>query len=117
MPNPVVHFQVVGKDLEVLQSFYKDAFDWQIQPAIPGYAMALPGGDVGINGGIGGGMNGGTGHVTFFVEVPDLEAALSKIESLGGSTVMGPEEVPEGPSIAMFNDPEGHLVGLIKAGS
>jgi uncharacterized protein len=117
MPNPGVHFQVVGKDLEALQGFYKDAFDWQIQPAIPGYATVIPGGDVGINGGIGGGMNGGTGHVTFFVEVPDLEAALSKIEGLGGSTVMGPEEVPEGPSIAMFNDPEGHLVGLIKAGS
>jgi predicted enzyme related to lactoylglutathione lyase len=80
-------------------------------------AMAHPGGDGGIDGGIGAAMDGGAGHVTFYVEVPDLEAALSKIESLGGSRVMEPEDVPEGPSIAMFADPEGHLVGLVKADS
>jgi uncharacterized protein len=117
MGNPVVHFQVVGRDAETLQSFYKDAFDWQIQPAIPGYAMALPGENVGIDGGIGATPDGSAGHVTFYVAVPDLEATLGKIESLGGSTVMGPEDVPDGPTIAMFNDPEGHLIGLIKAES
>lgn len=62
-------------------------------------------------------MDGSAGHVTFYVEVPDLESALSKIESLGGSTVMEPSDVPDGPSIAMFTDPEGHLVGLVKAAS
>ena len=60
-------------------------------------------------------MDGSAGHLTFYVEVPDLEAALSKIEGLGGSTVMGPTDVPQGPSIALFADPEGHLVGLVKA--
>jgi predicted enzyme related to lactoylglutathione lyase len=43
-------------------------------------------------------MDGGADHVTFYVEVPDLEAVLSKIESLGGSRVMDPEDVPEGPA-------------------
>jgi predicted enzyme related to lactoylglutathione lyase len=117
MGNPVVHFQIVGKDAQALQSFYKDAFDWQIEPAIPGYSMAYPGGDGGIDGGIGAAPDGSEGHVTFYVAVPDLEATLSKIESLGGSTVMGPEDVPDGPSIAMFADPEGYVVGLIKAES
>ncbi len=117
MGNPVVHFEVVGREAQALQSFYKDAFDWQIQPAVPSYAMALPGSEGGINGGIGATPDGSAGHVTFYVAVPDLEATLSKIESLGGSTVMGPEDVPEGPTIAMFADPEGHLVGLIKAES
>lgn len=28
---------------------------------------------------------------------------------------MEPVDVPEGPTIAMFADPEGHLVGLVKA--
>jgi predicted enzyme related to lactoylglutathione lyase len=114
MGNPVVHFEVVGNNAEALQSFYKEAFDWQMQPAVPNYAMALPGDAHGINGGIGAAMDGGAGHVTFYVAVPDLEATLSKIESLGGSRVMEPVDVPEGPSIAMFADPEGHLVGLIK---
>ena len=117
MGNPVVHFEVIGRDAQALQSFYKDAFDWQMERAIPNYAMAHPGGEGGINGGIGAAMGEGAGHVTFYVAVPDLEAALSKIEGLGGSTVMEPSEVPEGPRIAMFADPEGHLVGLVKADS
>ena len=117
MGNPVVHFEVIGSDAQALQSFYKDAFNWQIEEAIENYAMAHPDGEGGINGGIGAAMEGGAGHVTFYVAVPDLEAALSKIEGLGGSTVMEPSEVPEGPTIAMFADPEGHLVGLLKGDS
>ncbi len=118
MGNPVVHFEVVGRDAQALQSFYQDAFDWQMEEAIPNfYAMAHPGAEGSINGGIGQAMGDGAGHVTFYVAVPDLEAALSRIEGLGGSTVMGPTEVPEGPTIAMFSDPEGHIVGLLKADS
>jgi predicted enzyme related to lactoylglutathione lyase len=106
------------KDAQALQGFYKDAFDWRMKEAIPDfYAMAYPSDEGGINGGIGAAMHGNAGHVTFYVLVPDLEAALSKIEGLGGSTVMGPTEVPEGPTLAMFADPEGHLVGLLKADS
>ena len=30
---------------------------------------------------------------------------------------MRPTEVPEGPTIAMFADPEGHVVGLLKIDS
>jgi predicted enzyme related to lactoylglutathione lyase len=119
MGNPVVHFEVVGRDAQALESFYKDAFDWQMEEVMtnPHYAMVHPGDEGGINGGIGAAMGGEAGHVTFYVAVPDLEAALSKIEGLGGSTVMGPMEVPDGPSIAMFSDPEGHVVGLLKVDS
>ena len=117
MGNPVVHFEVVGRDAEALQAFYRDAFGWQMQPSGPGYAMAYPGVEGGVNGGVGAAPGGGAGHVTFYVEVPDLEATLSGIEDLGGSRVVGPMDVPEGPRIAMFADPEGHVVGLLEAGS
>jgi predicted enzyme related to lactoylglutathione lyase len=116
MSNPVVHFEVVGKDARALQSFYKDAFDWQIEAFGPEYGMARPGGE-GINGGIGATPDGSSGHVTFYVEVEDLDAMLSKIESLGGGKVMGPMDVPNGPTIALFTDPEGHVVGLVGSGS
>jgi uncharacterized protein len=39
-------------------------------------------------------MEGYEGHVTFYVGVPDVEAALVKAESLGGKRLFGPEAVP-----------------------
>jgi hypothetical protein len=68
---------------------------------------------VGIGGGVGGAPEGYDGHVTFYIGVPDVEAALAKAESLGGSRMMGPDKVMEGIEIGLFNDPEGHLVGVV----
>ena len=82
-----------------------------------GCAMVHSGGEGGINGGIGATPDGSAGRATFYVAGPDLEATLSKIESLGGSRVMELMDVLEGPRIAMFADPEGHLVDLIKTES
>jgi predicted enzyme related to lactoylglutathione lyase len=114
MGNPVVHFEVLGKDAAALQNFYRDAFDWKVESVMPTYAMAYPRGEGNIAGGIGAAPDGSS-HVTFYVEVPDLDEALKKIGGLGGSTIVGPMDVPGGPSIAMFADPEGHMVGLVKA--
>ena len=55
--------------------------------------------------------------MTFYVEVPDVEAALAQAESLGGARMMGPDVVTEGVEIGLFNDPEGHVVGVVKTGS
>jgi uncharacterized protein len=72
---------------------------------------------LGIGGGVGAAPEGYDGHVTFYAEVPDVETSLAQAESLGGSRMMGPEKVMEGVEIGLFNDPEGHLVGLIKSTS
>ena len=117
MSNPIVHVEVVGEDSEALQRFYRDAFDWQMLPSGPGYAMAHPGVEVGINGGVAASTEGGEGHVTFYVEVGGREAARGKSEGLGGSRVVGRMDGPDGPRIAMFAGREGHVVGLIEAGS
>lgn len=114
MPNPVVHFEVLGKDAEALQTFYGRAFDWELNPVMPTYSMVSTGVDGGIPGGVGATPDDGAGHVTFYVEVDDLGAALAQIESAGGRTVQPPMDVPDGPSIALFADPEGHVIGLVK---
>jgi len=49
----------------------------------------------------------------FYVEVPDVEAALAKAEALGGTRLMGPDNVMPGLVIGQFTDPEGHLVGVM----
>ena len=114
MADPVVHFEVVGQDGEALRSFYGDLFGWKIEGAseeVDYGLVAAPKG--GIAGGIGSAPSGG-GHVTFYVQVGDLQAALDKAESLGGKTVMPPSEVPGGTKIALFADPEEHVIGLIE---
>jgi predicted enzyme related to lactoylglutathione lyase len=70
---------------------------------------------IGIGGGIGQGPDGYEGHVTFYVEVADVEDALQKAESLGGTRVMGPEKIMEGVELGQFTDPEGNVIGLIKS--
>jgi len=113
MANPVTWFEVAGKDAKKLQDFYAKAFDWSIDANNPmNYGMVDASGG-GIAGGVGPGPDG-NGHVTFYIQVPDLQAALDKIESLGGKTVNPPMDVPDGPSLAHFVDPEGNFIGLLK---
>jgi uncharacterized protein len=98
MGQPVVHFEIVGKDGGRLQSYYSDLFGWDIDSDNPmNYGVVQRDGNVNPDGvGIGGGVATGPddyeGHVTVYVEVPDVEAALAKAESLGGTRVMGPEQ-------------------------
>jgi predicted enzyme related to lactoylglutathione lyase len=115
MGNAVIHFEVGGKDAAKLGTFYDDLFGWTTSIHEPsGYGMV----DTGADGkGIGGGIStppDGKPMVTFYVDVDDLAKALKKAEQLGGKTVMPPMDVPEGPSLAMFADPEGNVVGLVK---
>jgi predicted enzyme related to lactoylglutathione lyase len=123
MGQPVVHFEVIGQDGENLRGYYSDLFGWEINADNPQkYGMVQREGNlsaegIGIGGGIGPAEGGSPGHVTFYVEVPDVEAALAKAESLGGSRKMGPMDVPGGPTLGMFTDPEGHLLGLVQSPS
>ena len=100
MPNPIVHFEVLGKDKAVLEDFYRALFDWQLNPVMDNYSMVSTG--AGIGGGIAASMDGGRGHATFYVEVSNVAETLTVVEGRGGRTVTGPEQVPNGPLIALF---------------
>jgi predicted enzyme related to lactoylglutathione lyase len=71
-------------------------------------------GELGIGGGVGQGPEGYDGHVTFYVAVPDVEEALQKAESLGGTRVMGPENIMDTVTLGQFKDPEGNMVGVVQ---
>src|SRR5205085_12104075 len=122
MGRPVVHFEVISKDGDAAQAFYASMFGWEIDASNPmKYGIVqreanVNGDGVGIGGGIGAGPEGYDGHVTFYVQVPDVEAALAQAEQLGGSRMMGPEQVAEGVEIGLFGDPEGHSVGVTQGG-
>jgi uncharacterized protein len=123
MGQPVVHFEIIAKDAGQARTYYSELFGWEIDAnnppnygIVPREGNTNPDG-VGIGGGIGAGPEGYDGHVTFYVEVPDVEAALAKAESLGGTRMMGPEKPMEGVEIGLFNDPEGRTVGVVKGGA
>ena len=121
MGQPVVHFEILGKDMGRLHTYYSELFGWRIDSNNPmNYGVVSREENqnqdgAGIGGGVGPVPEGQPGHVTFYVEVPDVEASLAQAESLGGSRLMGPETVMEQVEIGLFADPEGHIVGLVKS--
>lgn len=114
MANSVAWFEVAGADAAALQRFYGDLFGWQIDADNPMNYGMVQAGEGGIGGGIGPSQDGSP-QVTFYVQVDDLQAALDKARELGGQVVAEPMEVPDGPTIAYFTDPEGNRIGLMKS--
>jgi uncharacterized protein len=115
MGNPVVHFELAGPDHEASAKFYVDLFGWEILRSVPEliYTTIDTRGGSGINGGIGSPPNTPP-YVTVYAAVPDLQATLDQAESLGGKTLMGPMEIPDVVSLAMFADTAGNGFGIIK---
>jgi uncharacterized protein len=118
-----VHFEIIGTDPAGLRGYYGELFGWEfdtsspVSPAVSeptnyGFIEPNPADDgVGIPGGVGGG-SGYVGRAMFYVGVPDVEAALQKAESLGGTRRLGPDQAPTGLVVGHFTDPEGNLIGL-----
>ena len=117
MANPVVHFEVTGKDGKKLQDFYSGTFGWKVNADNPMNYGIVDAADTG--GGIGGGISAGEGgstSVTFYIEVDDPQAYLDKVTAAGGKVVQPVMEIPGMVILAQFADPEGNVVGLVKAG-
>ncbi|HEY3878333.1 MAG TPA: VOC family protein [Trebonia sp.] len=123
MVNPVVHFEIIGKNPENLRNYFGELFGWSFdtssavseavsEPTDYGFVdrVVTPDGG-GIPGGIGGGA-GYPAHAMFYVGVADVEAALRDAERLGGKRQLGPERAPTGLVIGHFTDPEGNLIGV-----
>jgi predicted enzyme related to lactoylglutathione lyase len=117
MPNPVVHFEIIGKDAKQLQEFYSAVFGWKIDAANPmNYGMIEAQDGHGIGGGVGPGEANQSG-VPFYIEVDDPQAYLDKVVARGGKVTMPVTDVMGSVTMAQFTDPEGHRIGIVKAGS
>jgi predicted enzyme related to lactoylglutathione lyase len=120
MAQPVVHFEIVGRDPAGLRNYYGNLFGWEFDTSNPvveevsepdDYGFVDAAGD-GIPGGVGGGP-GYAPQTVFYVLVPNVEEALRSAERLGGTRRMGPSRRPDGGLVVgHFTDPEGNLMGL-----
>jgi len=111
MGAKIVHVEVTGKDGAKLQKFYSDVFGWSLDTNNPGgYGMERQGE---MTAGIGAASDGGAGNVTFYVRADNPTAALEKVKANGGQVILPLTEVAPDTTIALFADPEGHIVGLM----
>jgi len=121
MSGRVVHFEIPVDDGDRARSFYKEAFDWQLQEMPDmNYTLVMsgPSGDQGptepgfINGGmLGRDMAASSGPV-LVVDVESIDVALERIGELGGETVVGKQPVGAMGFTAYVKDPEGNVLGL-----
>ena len=116
MGNPVVHFEIGGKDAQKMREFYGELFDWELEvhDMMGGYTTAAVG-----EGGIGGGLVQCSppmppNYTAFYVQVDDVQAALDKAGSMGATTLLPPTPIPGIGTMGMFSDPDGNAIGLFK---
>lgn len=113
MKHPVMWFEVLGKDPVRLRQFYASMFGWAFDGDSSSYGVVQTDGR-GIQGGVGVSYPGTREWVTFYVETSDIVASLADAVRLGGRVVM-PRTVLPGAIVGAFEDPEGHVIGLVEA--
>jgi len=115
MAHPVMWFEVLGTDGGKLRKFYGDLFGWtfNVDPE-GGYGVTQTGAARGIMGGVGPAYPGTKSWVTFYTETPDVAASLEKAAALGGRVITPRIELPD-VVLGIFEDPEGHVLGLVEA--
>ncbi|OLD99127.1 MAG: hypothetical protein AUG91_07450 [Actinobacteria bacterium 13_1_20CM_4_69_9] len=112
MANPVMWFEIMGKDSAGLQRFYREVFAWKLSPPVKemgNYSM-LERPDTGIGGGIG----EGDARVSVYVETPDPQRFVDKAVAAGATVLMPVTEITPTTTIAMLMDPAGNTFGVMK---
>ena len=114
-PRPVVAFQIQAKDVEKQKAFYSEMFDWDIEQPEGSPFLLIPAGKGPPENGIGGVLSQGENSgIMVYIQVANLGESLERAGQLGGKATLQPIDVPNGPTIAAIEDPEGNPVGLIQ---
>ncbi len=110
--RPVVHWEIVAKDPDAQAAFYGALFNWSIGE---GPIARIPAGIGGPEPGPGGHIRQGDAPgVALYVQVRDLASSLGRVRELGGKVLSDPLDVPDGPTIAFTEDPEGNPLVLVQ---
>lgn len=112
--HSIVHVELSSTHLAQSQTFYRALFGWQSQPMGADYVvLSPPSGPTGGLTPVGGSVR--PGDVVIYVSTDDIPATLARVKALGGRVVQPETEIPGVGWYALFHDPSGNLVGLLKA--
>ena len=119
MATPTIGWwEVISADkasADKARKFYGEVFGWKVGAADPNFDYSMiDAKQAGVGGGIGSSPQG-KGYVTIYVTVDDPDAYLKKAEKAGGKTLMPTTTITPDTTIAQFADPNGAMIGLLKA--
>ena len=114
MGNPLCHFEFMTNDSAKAKAFYGDVFDWQFdETSLPGYTLINAGSE----------PTGGlfprppetpNPCLNVYFMVDDIDATLDKATERGASVIAEKTTIPHVGEFAMFTDPDGISVGILK---
>lgn len=124
--NKVVHFEIPFDDKNRAMKFYGDVFGWQLtdMPQMS-YVMANSVAvDASYRPSEPGAINGGlfprpkdAPHPVVYMDVPEIDDAIKKVEAAGGTVVTAKTPIPGMGAYARVRDTEGNVVGLFQTSS
>jgi uncharacterized protein len=114
MGQPVVHFEIGTRNSKKSKAFYAALFGWSIESHGPAN-MVDTGSAEGIQGNIAAPDEEPKSYVTFYVQVPNIETALTEVTKLGGKVLVPATDVPGMGQFAWFADLDGNAIGLWKS--
>lgn len=114
MPNPLCHFDLMVSDTDTARQFYGSVFDWEFDDdSMPGYSLINAGAEP--TGGMFQKPESAPGAcLNVYFQVEDMADTLARAEQQGGTVVMQPQQIPGVGAIAMVQDPDGIVIGLLK---
>ena len=110
--DSVIGFQITAADEDRITDFYTGVFDWGKSPGPHEHVTQLDTGQDNVDGSVIGRGEHIPDYVSLVIAVADLEASLARVVEHGGTVVRPPFTLPNGDTLAIAEDPEGHILTL-----
>jgi uncharacterized protein len=113
VPGALTWNDLISPDLQASAAFYRDLFGWDIEE-IPGsdgqyWSITNRGRQ---NGGLMPMPPGSHPAWNLYFAVEDVDATVAKAGELGGATIMGPMDIPNGSRLAVIRDPQNAVFSI-----
>ncbi|WP_344069970.1 VOC family protein [Microbacterium sediminicola] len=109
-------YELMTTDVDAASAFYSAVLGWNVVSAgMPDFDYRLASDPNGSSvAGLGGTEPGQPAAWIFYLEVAECDAAAAQVESLGGSILTAPADIPGTGRFAIATDPQGAVFGMLQ---